>query len=85
MSSLPPASAAASCQKPYLTCREVLDFVMAYLDGELTPEQCHEFERHLGVCPSCVNYLHTYKATIAITIAERNLDKGACGSVPERW
>jgi anti-sigma factor RsiW len=77
-----------SPQKPtntsYITCREVLDFIMAYLDGELTPDQKHEFERHLGVCPSCVNYLDSYKATINLgKTAMQNLDEPATGSVPE--
>lgn len=50
--------------RPYLSCREVLDFLMSYLDGELTADQRAEFERHLTVCPSCVNYLNSYKATL---------------------
>lgn len=69
---------------PYITCREVLDFIMAYLDGELTPDQRHEFERHLGVCPSCVNYLNSYKATVKLgKAAMQNLDEPATGSMPE--
>jgi anti-sigma factor RsiW len=71
-------------RKPYITCREVLDFIMAYLDGELTPDQKHEFERHLGVCPSCVNYLDSYKATIKLgKAAMEKPDEPATGSVPE--
>jgi anti-sigma factor RsiW len=50
----------------YLTCRQVLDFLMAYLDHELTADQRREFERHLSVCPSCVNYLRSYQSTIAL-------------------
>ena len=83
MSPLPPPSA-ASAQKPYITCREVLDFVMAYLDSELTPEQRHEFERHLGVCPSCVNYLDTYKSTVMLgRCAMKHLEGPAGGTIPE--
>lgn len=70
--------------KPYITCREVLDFLMAYLDGELTPEQLHEFERHLRVCPSCVNYLESYKETIRLgKAAMQDLDAPPDASVPE--
>lgn len=69
---------------PYITCREVLDFIMAYLGDELTPEQRYEFERHLGVCPSCVNYLNSYKATVTLgKAAMQNLDEPSTGSVPE--
>ena len=49
---------------PYITCQEVLDFVMSYLDQELDANAKHEFERHLKVCPSCVNYLDTYRKTV---------------------
>lgn len=73
-----------SSHTPCITCREVLDFIMAYLDGELTPDQKHEFERHLGVCPSCVNYLNSYKATVTLgKAAMQNPDEPATGTVPE--
>jgi anti-sigma factor RsiW len=29
-------------------------------------DRVEEFERHLAVCPSCVNYLQTYRDTIAL-------------------
>ncbi len=51
---------------PYITCRELIDFIADYLDDELTPGQKHEFERHLRVCPSCVAYLESYKETIRL-------------------
>lgn len=74
-----------SCSpRPYITCREVLDFIMAYVDGELSADQKHEFERHLGVCPSCLNYMDSYKATIKLgKAAMQKLDESATGSVPE--
>lgn len=52
--------------KPYITCRELIDFIASYRDNELTPDQRVEFERHLSVCPSCVAYLETYEQTIAM-------------------
>ena len=51
---------------PFITCKELIDFLAAYLDGELPTEQRREFDRHLAVCPSCINYLEGYKATIAM-------------------
>ena len=69
---------------PYITCREQLDFVMAYLDGELTPEQRLQFERHLSVCPSCVNYLTSYQATVELgKAAMQNPDGPAPEPLPE--
>jgi anti-sigma factor RsiW len=50
--------------KPYITCRELIDFIADYLEGSLPADALHEFERHLAVCPSCVNYLDSYKTTI---------------------
>jgi anti-sigma factor RsiW len=51
---------------PSITCRELIEFLHLYLDGELPPERAAEFERHLTVCDSCVNYLATYRTTIAL-------------------
>lgn len=86
MSSQPPAHSTTSggSRAPHITCREVLDFVMAYLDDELSAEQRQEFERHLGVCPSCVNYLDTYKTTILLgKDALCAPDAPALDSIPE--
>ncbi|MBS0197346.1 MAG: zf-HC2 domain-containing protein [Planctomycetes bacterium] len=48
----------------HVTCHELIDFLMEYLDGELPPERRAIFERHLSICPSCVAYLQNYKATV---------------------
>jgi anti-sigma factor RsiW len=55
-----------------LTCREFVDFLMAYLSGELPPGQRAVFEQHLGECPDCTSYLHSYRQTVRI-------EKIACG------
>jgi len=47
-----------------LSCRELIGFLAAYLDGELAPEERAAFEIHLSVCPDCADYLATYRATI---------------------
>jgi anti-sigma factor RsiW len=51
---------------PLMTCRELADFIMAYLDGELPPRERAAFEHHLSLCPNCVHYLASYKATIQL-------------------
>ena len=53
-------------EREYITCRELIDFIADYLDGDLPPEQRHEFERHLKVCPSCVAYFEAYQRTIRL-------------------
>ena len=47
--------------RPYITCRELIEFLYLYLAGELPPDRVAEFERHLGVCDSCVQYIATYR------------------------
>ncbi len=51
---------------PLLTCRELIDFLAAYLDGELAPEPRAGFEAHLSRCPACVAYLASYRETIRL-------------------
>lgn len=53
--------------KPYITCQQLIDFIGAYRDSELAPEERAEFERHLSVCPSCVAYLSTYEKTVFLS------------------
>jgi anti-sigma factor RsiW len=48
-----------------VTCREFVDFVMAYRDGELDAGERARFDAHLAVCPDCVRYLDQYRATVA--------------------
>jgi anti-sigma factor RsiW len=49
-----------------MTCREAIEFLMSYLDGELPAEVQAEFERHLAACRSCVAYIDTYKTTVKL-------------------
>jgi anti-sigma factor RsiW len=49
-----------------LSCRELIDFLAAYLDGELAPERRRSFDSHLSGCPSCVDYLASYRETIRL-------------------
>ena len=49
-----------------LTCREFIDFIMAWLDGELEPEVRRSFAEHLDMCPDCVDYLDSYQRTVAL-------------------
>ena len=51
---------------PHLTCQQLIEFIMGYLDGELPAEQRAEFERHMSACPSCVDYLKTYEKTVLL-------------------
>ncbi|MBX3023897.1 zf-HC2 domain-containing protein [bacterium] len=66
-----------------LTCRDVADFLMAYLDRELDPPQRAAFEAHLTVCDECVRYLRAYERTVRLArTAGRDPDEPE--NVPER-
>lgn len=36
-----------------ISCREALERLYGYLDGELTPESAEEVRRHVQVCDAC--------------------------------
>lgn len=66
-----------------MTCQELLDFLMHYLDGELPADERVHFEEHLGKCPCCVEYLHTYQETIRLGRAACADEEARCKDVPE--
>ena len=63
-------------EKPYITCQELIDFLYLYLEGELPEDRRHEFERHLAVCPDCVNYVEQYRETMRLCMGALS-DAGA--------
>ncbi|MEO8195372.1 MAG: zf-HC2 domain-containing protein [Thermoanaerobaculia bacterium] len=48
----------------FITCQEVITFLLEYLSKDLSPEEEQHFERHLAICPSCVAYLKAYRQTV---------------------
>jgi anti-sigma factor RsiW len=58
-----------------LNCREVNRFLVAYLDGALTPDMQQSFDRHLSICAHCRAYLDQYRATMDLT--------GEAGALPD--
>ncbi len=49
-----------------MTCEELIDFLMDYVDGDLPPSEQHRFERHLGLCTDCAAYLTSYRETVRL-------------------
>ena len=49
-----------------MTCREMIDFLMDYLEGELPPEDHARLDVHLAACPECVDYLDSYEQTVRL-------------------
>lgn len=58
-----------------ITCKELTEFLNAYVDNELPPSQRRAFDLHLAICRSCRNYLRSYRLTVALS--------HDCGGDPE--
>lgn len=68
----------------HLTCREIADFLMAYIEGELDPDRRAEFERHLGACPPCINYMKTYQRAVEMARSAHDCERMQPPPIPEQ-
>ncbi len=50
-----------------LTCKDVIELLLEYLEVNLGPAEVAQLERHLADCPPCVAYLNTYEKTRQLT------------------
>ena len=67
-----------------MTCRELVAFLSAYLDGELPSEERIRFDAHLAACPECAAYLRTFAATAKLVkVAFDHPDDPVTADVPE--
>ncbi len=66
-----------------MTCREFIEFLDRYLGDELSPAERAQFDRHLGVCPDCTNYLATYQETVELEQKALAPDDAVPADVPE--
>ncbi len=69
--------------RPYITCRELVDFIAGYFDGTLGETEANDFERHLSVCPPCRAYLATYEKAMRAGKATMRYDETANQDAPE--
>ena len=49
-----------------ICCKECMDLLHDYLDGELNPDVSASLEEHFEDCPPCIAFVNTYKATTSI-------------------
>lgn len=54
-------------EHPDITCQQVIDFLLVYVDGSISASDKAAFDDHLAQCPSCVAYLDGYRKMIAMT------------------
>ena len=66
-----------------ISCREFEDFVLAYLEGELSLTQRRIFEMHLRLCRECREYLEAYTRTLNATRNMSLAEKETLAEVPE--
>jgi anti-sigma factor RsiW len=45
------------------TCKQTLDALLEYLDGDLPAEARAKLDAHFGDCTPCEEFLKTYRAT----------------------
>lgn len=50
-----------------LQCREVVDLLTAYFDGDLDPNERVLLEQHLLMCESCSTYVDQLRTSISLT------------------
>ncbi|MBI5764799.1 MAG: zf-HC2 domain-containing protein [Planctomycetes bacterium] len=67
-----------------MTCREIADFLMQYLDGELPRRQRATFELHLANCPACRVYVESYERTVTLARSSKSAaDVSITESMPD--
>ncbi len=49
-----------------MKCEELLKILSEYVDGEIDPSLCKEFERHLAGCDPCKVVVDTVRKTITL-------------------
>jgi len=54
-----------SAQAPSLTCKEVVELVTDYLEGEIADVERRAMDEHLGECAGCGEYIRQMRLTIA--------------------
>jgi anti-sigma factor RsiW len=67
-----------------ITCRDFVEFLWAYVAGELPTDQRFEFDAHMAICPHCINYLDSYSKTVQLEKAAfESLDEPVPADMPE--
>ena len=57
-----------------LTCEQVNDFIMDYLEGRLPADIKSKFETHLQMCASCTPYLDQYQKTVEMVSQDGQIE-----------
>ena len=67
-----------------ISCRELIDFLMDYVEDDLGAGERARFDEHLDACPDCVDYVESYRTTVGLGRLVCNDDEAdAPGDMPE--
>ncbi|MBI3007425.1 MAG: zf-HC2 domain-containing protein [candidate division NC10 bacterium] len=58
------------------SCKELIDLMADYLEGQLDPDVARDLDQHLADCLPCLSFLKTYRATT------RLIREVACEEIP---
>ncbi|MBI4562838.1 MAG: zf-HC2 domain-containing protein [Candidatus Rokubacteria bacterium] len=47
-----------------LRCRDIVELLGEYLDGELDPGTAEALKKHLADCQECTAFINTYRGTV---------------------
>jgi hypothetical protein len=50
-----------------ISCHQLIEFCLDYIDGALPDDDQVGFRRHLSQCPDCVTFFETYQKTPEIS------------------
>ncbi|HLV00198.1 MAG TPA: zf-HC2 domain-containing protein [Acidobacteriota bacterium] len=51
----------------FYSCRDCVDLLMDYLEGNLEPEKQERLREHLSACAPCINFMKTYESCREMT------------------
>lgn len=63
----------ASDSPPGLECRKIAELLGDYLEGTLPKHTAELLEWHIDGCPPCVAFINTYRGTVNVTRALRDV------------
>ena len=70
-----------------LSCREIVELVTDYLDGDLDADTTTALEAHLDLCPGCTRYVEQIREIVATLgdVSSENLSAEAQAGLLEAF
>ena len=58
-----PSNSWSDRTRTVISCHQLIEFCLDYVEGSLPDDEELRFQRHLSVCPDCVRFFETYRRT----------------------